>query len=94
MWSPLVDSYWHAALTDRDKYESMCLETVGSIVQHSEAVGRGEISWIVEYERRFGELSTVWFTNTDGRLNKALMEEYLWTGEVYASWDCRPLITK
>jgi hypothetical protein len=94
MWSPLIDLYWHTALKDDAKYKSLCRKNADTIIYHKEDAGFGEISWINEYERRFGALSSVWFQSREGRLDIELMEEYLWTGDIYASWDCRPLIEK
>jgi hypothetical protein len=94
MWSPAVDNEWHRLIKKGDEYKTFCMGEVGEYVSHSE--GRGfsgisSISWIQQYEKKFGELGLIWFQDQAGRTDVNLCEEYLWTGEVYASWDCHPV---
>jgi hypothetical protein len=93
MWSSAVDNEWHQLLKDGDEYNMFCMQQVGKYVGHSEGQGFSgisSISWIQEYEKKFGELGLIWFHDQVGQIDLNLCEEYLWTGEVYASWNCHP----
>ena len=93
MFSPWIDEAWHDKLKIPVAYEKYCKKLFNCTIRHSErseSSDSSNISWIAEYERQFGELNDSWFRDSSGSLRSTMMEEYLWTGEVYASWDCTP----
>lgn len=89
MWSPAVDRVWHEML-DSQEYSDFSNHACGEIIDHTEQMGFGEISWIPEYRARYGELPPVWFLDADGRLREKILDDYRRTKIVRASWDCTP----
>lgn len=95
MFSPYVDAYWHSEeANDPDGFAALCEREVGSRIEHRESQGEGPISWIKEYEARFGPLSEVWFMDVRGVIDRTLIERYQAGHGVYACWDCHPLPSK
>lgn len=90
VFSKAVDSVWHEMLEDEATYVEFCYKTVGVVIGHKESKGSGRVGFIKAYERRFGRLPDIWFTDATGRLIETQYGEYRDTGSVSASWNCRP----
>jgi hypothetical protein len=90
MFSELIDAEWHRLLDDPDTYEAFCAAHDAQPLGHAETVGHGEIRWISDYCREFGDLPPVWFANSRGVVDQASYDRYRRTGAVIASWDCSP----
>jgi hypothetical protein len=90
MFSPAIDSEWHRLLNSPD-YEAFCAEHAGRQVGHAPNTGAGEISWVRAYEKSFGPLPAIWFTDQYGRLDHDRLARYRETGTVVAEWDCSPV---
>ncbi|SHF34013.1 hypothetical protein SAMN05444392_11616 [Seinonella peptonophila] len=90
MPSKLIDLVWHG-MQKTEAYTSFCLENCGTLVQHAPIKGVGTVSWVKDYENRFGSLHPVWFMNENGRLDEQAYSEYEASGNWHrASWDCGP----
>ncbi len=91
-----VDSYWHA-LSETSECDELTRSLTGAEFDHindydlfPESRGEGVIKWASTYERLFGALNRVWFTDENGNLNEAAYSRYM-NGEVpKASWVCNP----
>lgn len=86
----VVDQAWHALLLDTKRYHTLTTRTIGSKVLHLEQSGEGYLEWVSEYEKRFGKLSKLWFTSSDGQFDPVAYDRYSKTGKIYTSWDCTP----
>ncbi|MFS2039838.1 hypothetical protein [Agrobacterium tumefaciens] len=91
MWSGKIDKYWHEILGS-SSYEEFCIKNCGRMVEHDRSEGYGEVSWIADYEARFGTLPKVWFLASDGTFDQHVYDEYARTGRIVASWDCGPVM--
>ncbi|RKL64946.1 hypothetical protein CR203_23345 [Salipaludibacillus neizhouensis] len=90
MMSEFIDSVWHDMLKDESEYKEYCESNFGKVIGHTTTQGEGEISWIKDYEAKYGLLSPLWFTNKNGFFDQKAYQSYLDTGIVKASWDCTP----
>lgn len=61
-----------------------------AVLGHQASRGNGRISWIPDYEARFGKLPAVWFADATGTVDQTAYATYCTTGEVFHSWDCTP----
>jgi hypothetical protein len=92
MFSPYVDSYWHAVEARNPRsFQSFCEREIGCEIEHRELIGEGVINWVSEYERRFGKLSQVWFMNAEGLVDQSMIDRYDSGHGIYACWDCHPM---
>ncbi|CAM5678115.1 MULTISPECIES: hypothetical protein [Streptomyces] len=89
MFSGAIDAEWHRFLDDPE-YAAFSTDLAGGVLGHVAAAGAGEISWVAVYEKRFGMLSEVWFTDADGTVDAGALARYRETGAVVAEWDCSP----
>jgi hypothetical protein len=88
MFSILIDDEWHKLVADPDAYAAFCETTVGHHVAHVEGTDSGEVSWIADYHRQWGELPTIWFTDETGVVDQTAYDLYRRTRTVTASWNC------
>jgi hypothetical protein len=88
MFSPLIDSVWHDLLKSEEEYSEFCNALGVPRPGHQPMNGAGKITWISEYEARFGKLDSVWFMRVDGSVFSDVEEAYRKTGDVVCSWDC------
>ncbi len=87
-----VDTQWHQLLNSKpSEYGDFCQNAVGRDIRHMPAKGKGNIQWTRTYERLYGPLPEIWFSDIDGSLDVASQKKYINTGVFYASWDCVPL---
>ncbi|MFI5722857.1 hypothetical protein [Streptomyces cyaneofuscatus] len=89
MFSRAVDAAWHQMLGTPD-YEAFSTEHAGTVLGHREMNGSGAIGWVAAYERTYGPLPEIWFTDADGVLDECALALYKETGKVVAEWDCGP----
>ncbi|MFF3214289.1 hypothetical protein ACFYYB_26935 [Streptomyces sp. NPDC002886] len=89
-FSPAVDAAWHDLL-GTPQLDTLCLETAGQPIRHLANNGYGPIAWVTDYERAYGPLPEIWFTDADGNLDPGLLARYRSTGTVVAEWDCSPI---
>lgn len=71
-------------------YAHISKDACGQVVGHQVNLGDGRISWISDYEARFGKLPPMWFADAAGTVDQAAYATYCATGEVFHSWDCSP----
>lgn len=91
MFSPYIDAVWHDALTNPATYAEFSLQHIGEVLDHRHDEGRGVVPWVADYEQRFGSpLPAAWFAGEDGTLDDEALAAYRTTGEIVASWRCRP----
>jgi hypothetical protein len=90
MFSEYIDDYWHN-LINEGTYEKFCDANGVEPLGHKENKGFGEIWWISEYEKRYGKLSELWFTRSDGSVDTELYSTYNKVGLIKACWDCHPM---
>lgn len=88
MWSPFIDGIWHELLENRAEYDSFCLKACGKRMLHEERYGYGNIDWINDYHKKFGDLDQTWFMDEHGQLNEQLYSEYKTSKKVNFSWKC------
>lgn len=92
MTSGFIDEIWHKLMKDESKYRDFCSKYAGKHVGHVEDVGEGTVQWVYEYEKRFGSLHPLWFTDENGKLDLEAYEQYKLTGIwERTSWRCRPI---
>lgn len=89
MFSPAVDAAWHELL-GTPQYVVLCQETAGQPIGHTEKNGYGPITWVSAYEKAYGPLPEIWFTDGDGHVDQDMLARYRTTGTVVAEWDCSP----
>ncbi|MFJ9886597.1 hypothetical protein ACIQRW_12130 [Streptomyces sp. NPDC091287] len=89
MFSRAVDAAWHQMLGSHE-YEAFSTEHAGTVLRHREMNGSGLIGWVTTYEKAYGPLPEIWFTNADGLLDEGALARYKETGNVVAEWDCGP----
>ena len=85
-----VDTAWHELLAKKREYKRFCANAVGQTVSHLPTKGEGVLEWVPTYEARFGNLPSIWFTDTQGNLDEKAYERYLEDRQFKASWDCDP----
>jgi hypothetical protein len=90
MFSPCIDQAWHTLLAAPDSYAQFSREVCGRILGHQASMGNGRISWVSDYEARFGSLPLLWFADASGTVDQTAYATYRETGEVFHSWDCNP----
>ncbi|MGH8929332.1 MAG: hypothetical protein ACRDZO_01520 [Egibacteraceae bacterium] len=90
MPSKAIDLVWHGMLHNREAYERFSIEACGRVVEHRSSRGAGPVTWVAEYEGRFGKLDPIWFTDDKSMLDTDAYDQYLATGQFKASWDCSP----
>lgn len=90
MFSGAIDATWHELIRHSDQYDAFCRAHVGRPITHVHGRGRGVVNWVKDYERRFGPLPGIWFTDNDGELCEDQLRHYQHTGQVRAEWDCAP----
>lgn len=91
VFSPAVDEAWHQLLDDPQAHAGFCLEHAGIVLGHLRKAGSGPVEWISLYEKAYGPLPDVWFTDASGAVNEELKAAYQKTGTVVTSWDCHPI---
>lgn len=89
MFSPAVDKAWHAMLGD-PAYHGFCLKTAGQAIRHVAINGTGLVEWVPDYEKQWGKLPGIWFTDEYGTVNTTVRDQYEKTGDVVAEWNCGP----
>lgn len=93
MFSGALDAVWHDLVARDDlTYANLCDNFVGADVIHHQEAEEGLVTFIPEYERRFGPLPLIWFLDERWQFQSAQHAEYTRLGTVHASWNCRPLI--
>ena len=88
----IIDEYWHEMLKDTNRYSEFCEKYAGYYVIHVEAGGVDVLDWVKRYEKEYGKLNKLWFTDKNGFFKGSEYEEYEKTGIVKMSWDCKPKI--
>lgn len=89
MFSRAVDATWHQLLTTPE-YMAFSTKYTGAVLGHREARGTGPIGWVAAYEKDYGPLPEIWFTDEKGVLDTSALDRYRRTGRVVAEWDCVP----
>ncbi|MFF2143151.1 hypothetical protein [Kitasatospora sp. NPDC058190] len=90
MFSTAIDAAWHRLLEDPEAHAAFTTQHAGRLLRHSPVKGEGFISWITAYEKAYGPLPQIWFTEADGSVNTEALARYRETGQVWAEWDCSP----
>lgn len=62
MFSGAIDAEWHELL-DSPEFAEFCTQHADQQIGHALLKGSGEIAWVTAYEKLFGPLPEVWFTN-------------------------------
>ena len=88
MFSTAIDAVWHELLKDREGYKKFSIDACGHVVGHIEENGAGAVSFLEAYEKKFGQLPDVWFTDSEGKIDYALRRKYTAYGVIEANWDC------
>lgn len=88
MFSSYIDQTWHTLLSTPDSYARFSREACGQVLGHQGSQGEGRISWVSDYEARFGKLSPLWFSDVTGTIDQTADAAYRAMGEVFRSWDC------
>jgi len=95
MFSMGIDSVWHQMIDQKPlEYREFCNSSCGAKIEHTPITGEGEISFIAEYERCYGQLPKIWFTDERGEFLSELYGEYIKTNMIIASWNCSPAVEK
>ncbi|MFF2808539.1 hypothetical protein ACFVT2_15475 [Streptomyces sp. NPDC058000] len=89
MFSAAIDAEWHRLLGSPE-YVEFSSRHAGQPLEHVSSCGTGRVSWIATYEKLFGPLPDIWFTDADGTVNHEAAARYRKTGEVWAAWNCSP----
>ncbi|MFI9076238.1 hypothetical protein ACIGW8_07005 [Streptomyces sioyaensis] len=89
MFSTAVDAAWHQLLSTSE-CATFCSQHAGQAFGHVASCGNGRVSWVSTYEDMFGPLPDIWFTDADGTVDRAAVDRYRTTGEVWAEWNCSP----
>ncbi|MFJ8443808.1 hypothetical protein [Kitasatospora griseola] len=90
MFSGAIDRTWHRLTENPDEHDAFTVTHAGRRLTHAESCGEGFIGWVGAYEKAYGPLPEVWFTDADGELDTEALGRYWRTGEVWAEWDCSP----
>ena len=90
MFSPFLDDHWHHMLSEPAVYTEFCNSTSGHYIHHVEGQQSGLVTFIAEYERRYGELSPHWFRDAEGEMDHVVYRKYKEDRIIYASWNCTP----
>lgn len=103
MFSGYIDDVWHGMQEHRGEYAAFSREHWGELVEHHPFepgdVVYNEIPWVIDYEKKFGDLPVVWFARADGSIDEELRDHYRRTGKVertpprtgaLMTCDCRP----
>ncbi|MFD5559768.1 hypothetical protein [Kitasatospora griseola] len=91
MFSGAIDLIWHRLTETPDEYDAFTVKCAGRRLQHMELGGEGFIDWVGAYEKAYGPLPEIWFTDADGELDAEALGRYRTTGTVWAEWDCGPI---
>ncbi|MFJ4697829.1 hypothetical protein ACIP5N_06680 [Streptomyces sp. NPDC088768] len=89
MFSGAVDAEWHRVL-NQPEYRGLCLATAGKVLVHVPLRGSGPVAWVGDYEKQWGALPEIWFTDENGVVDRVSYDAYRKTGDVVAAWDCGP----
>ncbi|MEF8727522.1 MAG: hypothetical protein V5B34_04845 [Accumulibacter sp.] len=92
MPSCVVDDEWHELMRNEQDYILFCSESAGSYIGHAPGNGQSEIEWVGAYEKRYGKLPHIWFTQKNGFFDENGYQKYQDTGVMIASWDCGPVM--
>jgi len=87
-----VDALWHVYMTNPTQYIRFSAQHAGVYFEHMPGNGHEEMQWVPEYERRYGRLSRIWFTDASGAVDEAACSDYVSRGKMIASWDCGPIV--
>ncbi|MFI9787255.1 hypothetical protein ACIHEI_27685 [Kitasatospora sp. NPDC051984] len=90
MFSKAVDLAWHRLVEDPREHDAFTAKYAGRRLLHTESSGAGFIDWVDAYERAYGPLPDLWFTDAEGELDVEALGRYRATGTVWAEWDCSP----
>ncbi|MEU7023738.1 hypothetical protein ABZ990_24200 [Streptomyces sp. NPDC046203] len=90
MFSGAVDAEWHRLLSTSG-YAEFSTTHAGAVLGHREMNGSGPVGWVSAYEKAYGPLPEVWFTDGHGTLDADAFARYRKTGTVVAEWDCGPV---
>lgn len=90
MFSPAIDAVWHRLAQDHRGHDAFSLRHTGLRMIHTEASGRGPITWVTAYEEMYGPLPDVWFAHADGSIDEQALARYRNHRTVVATWDCVP----
>ena len=90
MWSEFVDETWHD-MSEHSGYRGFCFSACGGDVAHVREAGFGQITWIKDYEKRYGSLPLVWFLDRYGKVRSHLYQRYRSGRAIWTSWDCVPV---
>ncbi|WP_411139188.1 hypothetical protein [Streptomyces sp. C10] len=74
---------WHELLGTH-KYAAICQESAGQPIGHVATGGHGPISWVAAYEKAYGPLPQIWFTDADSNVDQEAIDRYSTTGIVVA----------
>jgi len=100
----IVEEYWRQFSAEKDFEEFMesvvdcSFEHVTNYEFFPASRGCGLVPWVKTYEKEFGPLHKLWFTNADGTFNSGQYSSYRkrrdlktpwsWGGVLIASWNC------
>jgi len=87
-----VDALWHSYLAYPSEYIRFTAQHAGVYFEHMAGNGHEEMTWVSEYERRYGKLPKVWFTDDAGVFDEQAYADYMSKGKLIASWDCGPIV--
>lgn len=90
MFSGYIDQVWHTLLATPHLYAEFSRKACDQVLEHQASQGEGRISWVPDYEARFGKLPPLWFADATGVVDRTAHAAYHATGEVFRSWDCSP----
>ncbi|USK57370.1 hypothetical protein LIS82_13300 [Cytobacillus solani] len=88
----IIDEVWHEKLNDQESYTQFCNNTAGCYVEHIKEEGKGNLSWVTNYEEKFGKLDSTWFMDKQGQVNKEKLDNYSKSGKVSMEWGCGPIM--
>ncbi|MFF0292394.1 hypothetical protein ACFYST_02565 [Kitasatospora sp. NPDC004614] len=91
MFSGAIDLAWHRLTEDPSEHDAFTVKYAGRRLQHVEGGGECFIDWVGAYEKAYGPLPEIWFTDADGELDAEALGRYRITGTVWAEWDCSPV---
>src|SRR5262249_52266379 len=90
MFSSYIDQAWHTLLSTPRVYAQFSREARGKVFKPQASQGEGRISWVSDYETRFGNPPPLWFADATGAVDQTAYAAYHATGEVFHSWDRTP----
>jgi len=89
-----VDALWHSYMANPSEYIRFTAQHAGVYFEHMAGSGHEEMTWVPEYERRYGRLPKIWFTDDSSVVDEEAYSGYVSQGKLIASWDCGPLVTE